>query len=120
LWVYIYLKRWFTTEDCLRVVTSKYFGLAYYGSPIWMTPCLGHQSWKRLFSQHYRAIRAAVGDWKTKIPRAVMDLIGKRANPRQWAQYSIASYAIKAYNRGTTRLSKKLKQMGYINDRCPR
>jgi len=68
---------------------------------------------KSLFSQHYRAIRAAVGDWKTKIPRAVLDIIGKRANPRKWAQYSIASYVIKAYNKGTTQLSKKLMQMGY-------
>jgi len=56
----------------------------------------------------------------TKIPKAVLDIIGKRAIPRQWAQYSIASYTIKAYNKGTTPLSKKLKQMGYINDRCPK
>jgi len=115
-----HLRRWLTTEDCLRIVTSKYFGLAYYGSPVWMTPCLGHQSWKRLFSQHYRAIRAAVGDWRTKIPRAVLDIIGKRANPRQWAQYSVANYTIKAYNKGTTPLGRKLKQLGYINDRCPK
>jgi len=94
--------------------------LAYYGSPVWMKPCLSHQSWKRLFSQHYRAVRAAVGDWRTKIPRAVLDIIGKRANPRQWAQYSVTNYTIKAYNKGTMPLGRKLKQMGYINDRCPK
>jgi len=53
-------------------------------------------------------------------PTYVLDIIGKRANPRQWVQYSIASYVIKSYNRGTTPLSKKLRSIGYINDRCPK
>jgi len=115
-----HLRRWLSIDDCLKVVTSKYYGLAYYGCPVWLTPCLSHNSWKRLFSQHYRAIRAAVGDWKTKIPRAVLDVIRKRANPRQWAKYSISRFVIKAYNNKNTPIRLKLAQQGYINDRNPR
>jgi len=105
-------------NDCLRVVTSKYFGLVYHGSHVWMTPCLSCQSWKCPFNQHYRAIRAAVGDWKTKIPRAILDVIGKRANPHQWAQYTIARFVIKAYKSKDTLIGSRLVQLGYINDRC--
>jgi len=85
----------------------------------WHCPSLSHQSWKYLFSQHYWAICAAVGDGKTKILRAILDIIGKRANPRQLARYSIARYVIKAYDSEETPTGAKLVQLVYINDKCP-
>jgi len=47
------------TEECLKV------GTAYYNSAVWLNDTLPHMAWKRLFTQHYRAL-GAIGDWKTK------------------------------------------------------
>jgi len=72
-------------ESALKIITSQYFGTCYYAAPVWLTDQLFSQSWKRLNNQHFRAIRAAVMDKKNKIPRAMLDIISKRARPRQWA-----------------------------------
>jgi len=59
-----FLRRWINQESALKVVTSQYFGLAYYASPVWMTPDIPCQSWRKLNSLHYRALRAAIKDPK--------------------------------------------------------
>jgi len=69
-----HLKRWLKFNDYLKVVTSKHFGIAYYGSPVWMTPGLSSIPWKRLASQHYRAMRVAIGEWKTTLPQSEIGL----------------------------------------------
>jgi len=114
-----FLRRWIDMESALKVVTSQYFGLAYYASPVWMTPDIPCQSWKKLNSLHYRAIRAAVRDLKQEISRPMLDTISQRATPAQWARYTVASTAIHLVNNSTTRLAKDLKNKMYINDRMP-
>jgi len=69
---------------------------------------------------HYRALRAAVGDYKRKIPKVVLDIISKRATPKQSANYTTASMAIKLYNGTETRLGETLRNRCYINDRHPK
>jgi len=85
--------------------------------PVWLTSQLNSTLWKKLYSSHYRALRAAVGDYKRKIPKAVLDIISKRANPKQWANYTTASMAIKLCNGNETRLGELLRKRYYINDR---
>jgi len=114
-----FLRRWIDQESALKVVTSQYFGLAYYASPIWMTPDIPHHSWKKLNSLHYRAKRAAVKDPKQKISRQILDVVSKRPTPAQWARYSTAWTAISLINGATTRLADELRQKMYINDRMP-
>jgi len=111
-----FLRRYIDQDSALKVITSQYFGTCYYGAPIWLNDQLSHQSWKRLNSQHYRAIRAAVKDRKNKIPRAVL---AKRARPRQWANYIAASTAIKLHNKSNTRIADEIRQNIYINQRQP-
>jgi len=48
-------------------------------------------SWKRLFTQHYRSLRAAIGDWRSKKSRPEIDKLACRANPIQRAKYITAS-----------------------------
>jgi len=72
---------------------------------------------KRLESQHYRAVRAAVRDFKRSIPRAMLDIISKRAPPRQWSNYTTASTAMWLYNTSDTRLAIDLRASAYVNDR---
>jgi len=115
-----YLRRWITQDAALQVVTSQYFGTCYYASPVWLNDQISHHSWKRLNSQHYRAIRAAVKDVKRRIPRVMLNIISKRATPRQWADYSIANAAINLINTSNTRIADELRANIYINDRLPR
>jgi len=70
-----------------------------------------------LESQHYRAIHAAVRDFKRKIPKVMLGVISKRASPRMWSNYITASTATSLYNNSDTRLSEYLRESSYINDR---
>jgi len=115
-----FLRRWIDQDSAMKVITSQYFGTVYYGAAVWLTSQLNSTSWKKLYSSHYRALRAAIGDYKRKIPKAVLDIISKRATPKQWANYTTASMAIKLYNGNETRLGELLRKQCYINDRQPR
>jgi len=114
-----FLRRYITSDNALKITTSQYFGQAYYGAPIWLNKTLSFSQWDRLNRQHYRALRAAIGDYSRKIPRVVLDVIAKRATPKEWSNYINASTAIKVYNNGNTRIGQQLREKGYINDRRP-
>jgi len=115
-----FLRRWIDQDSALQIITSQYFGTIYYGVAVWMTPKLQSSQWRRLDSSHYRALRAAIGDYKRKLPKAVLDIIAKRATPKQWSNYVTASTAIKLFNSKETRIGEQLRQQCYINDRQPR
>jgi len=114
-----FLRRYITNEDALKITTSKYFGQSYYAASVWLNNNLSYNLWERLDRQHYRAIRAAIGDYKKKVPRSVLNIISKRATPKEWANYSSASTAIALYNQNNTRIGTELRNHGYINDRKP-
>jgi len=61
-----------------------------------------------------------VGDYKRKLPRAILDIIAKRATPKQRSNYVTALTAIKLFNTNETRIGEQLRQQCYINDRQPR
>jgi len=65
----------------MKVVTSQFFGTLYYAAPVWLNSELKESQWNRLNSIHYRVIRAAIKDYKRKVPRAVLNIISKRATP---------------------------------------
>jgi len=100
--------------------TSQYFGMIYYGAAVWLNSHLDSVSWKRLYSAHYRALRAAVGDYRGKLPKVVLDIITKRATPKRWAYNTTTSMAIKLFNSNETRLGEALRSQCYINGRRPR
>jgi len=50
--------------------------------PVRLTSNPYYSLWERLESQHYKAIRAAVREFKRKIPRVMLDVISKKAPPR--------------------------------------
>jgi len=115
-----HLRRWLSNENALKVVTSHYFGQSYYCAPLWMNDALSAENWKRLRSQHYRALRAAVGDFRNKISKTTLDLICKRATPRQWGYFISAKTAINLYTKSDTRIANDLRKSVYINDRIPK
>jgi len=50
--------------------------------------------------------------------RSALNIIAKRATPKQWSRYTLAKTVIKLFNPGNTRLGL-LRQNSYINDRNP-
>jgi len=94
--------------------------MVYYGIAVWLTSQLDATSRRRLFSSHFRALRAVLGDYKRKVPKVVLNIISKRATPKQWANYRKAPLAITLFNGGETRLDEIRLYQEYINDRLPR
>jgi len=115
-----HLRRWISKDEALKIVTSHYFGQTYYCSPVWMHDTLSYENWKRLRSQHYRALRAAIGDQKRTRPRQELDQLCKRATPRQWSYYISSKMAAKLYTSSDTRLAHDLRAAAYVNDRTPK
>jgi hypothetical protein len=113
-----FLAKWLNTKELLRLVTTQYHPVIFYGSPLWIG-CLDAKSWKRINSGHYRAIRAALKDYK-KRKRSLVDADAKRATPAEWSRYTMASTVIKLFNSSDTNIAKAIRESSYINDRLPR
>jgi hypothetical protein len=113
-----FLSKWLTKDELLQLVTSQYFGIVYYASPVWMGS-LKATNWRRLNTSHYRAIRSALKDFRKRKKRSELDEESKRATPLEWSKYCIASTVIKLYNRSDTRIGELLRTSAYVNDRLP-
>jgi hypothetical protein len=72
---------------------------------------------RKLNGLHYRLLRIAVCDWKTKISRSDLDNLG-RVRPTTWAKYATASTVIKILrDREPRRLFHHLQQTLYYERR---
>jgi len=67
----------------------------------------------------YKALRAAIGDWKRKKSRHEIDKIANRANPIHWLKYISSSTPIKMFNNSNTSMVLELRERAYINERTP-
>jgi len=70
-----------------------------------MTNSLSSLSWRKLYRQHYRAIRAAARDHRRVISKAVLEVMAGRATPKKWAKYTVASTVIKLVNNSDSRIA---------------
>jgi hypothetical protein len=113
-----FLSKWLKKDELLQLVTSQYFGILYYASPVWMGN-LTSANWKRINSSHYRALRAALKDYRKRKKRSELDAEAKRSTPREWSKYIISSTVIKLYNRSDTNIANLLRSSSYVNDRMP-
>jgi len=66
-WMYSNALNWFCIQiitsvnvSALKIITSQFFGTIYYGAAVSLTSQLDSISWNKLYSTHYRALRAAV------------------------------------------------------------
>jgi hypothetical protein len=114
-----FLAKWLQKSQLLQLVTSQYFPVIFYSSQVW-SESLDANSWKRINSAHYRAIRAALKVYNIRLfGRQELDAMSKRATPKQWTRYSLASAVIKLYNFSDTNVANLLRDTSYVNDRMP-
>jgi len=116
-----FLSKFVDKEMMRRVVTSHFFGMIYYASPVWMSETTTAPHWKTLNSLHYRVLRSSVRDFTYKWSKDDLNNYFKRATPLKWMRYTCSKMAMKLYLLGQAGppMSTKLRASAYINDRQP-
>ncbi len=113
-----FLSKWLTKKELLQLVTSQYMPVVFYAAPLWIGS-INADSWRRLNSAHYRAIRAALQTRIRQHSRDELDALSRRASPSQWARYIVASTVIKLFNNSDSNIADVIRRNAYINDRMP-
>ncbi len=88
-----FIRQSLSQEQTLKVLTSYYYSSIYYGSAVWLGPMTTSNDWKLLNKAHYRALRVVTRDFRREKSKRVLDEECKRATPRQWGHYVVASTA---------------------------
>ncbi len=115
------IRPFISMDQFLQIATSQIFSTTYYASPVWLNNTLASRLWKKVNSFHYRVMRVACNDFRTKISKKVIDSTCKRATPKMWSQYISASTAIKILRDSTPRLlAEALQQSMTVERRRPR
>jgi hypothetical protein len=92
--VFRFLRKYMTESQFLKAVTANYYGAVFYGSSVWLSNC--KTSFKTKFSSlHFRILRSACKDYHFKLSHLQLAQRCGRASPKEWAQYTTASLAIK-------------------------
>lgn len=108
-------------ESMKRVVTTHFFGMLYYSSPVWWTEISPSSDMKTLNSLHYKCLRIASKDHHHRHHKLELNKMFNRATPLEWMNYSCAKMAITLMNMQDSGppMSTRLKHSSYINDRFP-
>jgi len=94
------IRKYLSHSQASQIATSFFYSVLYYGCEIWHHRYLSYHLKQKVKSAHYRALRMIYGIKKT---RDELDKIGRRANPEEWANYSIAKLAAQMIQRGKPR-----------------
>jgi hypothetical protein len=89
-----FIRQTLSTNQCLKILTSYYYSSIYYGSAVWLGAMTASNDWKLPNKAHYHALRTAARDYRKTMSRRSLDCMCKRATPKQWSYYCIASMAI--------------------------
>jgi len=114
-----FLRRYLTMEEMKKVITSHFYGMIYYGAPVWMTETSLSSTWNLLNVLHYKALRTVCADYNRKKSRRLLDSLVKRARPHEWMKFINVKTAIQLTLLGESGppLSRKLRDNLYRNDR---
>jgi len=117
-----YLGRYLDTLEMKKVITSHFFGLIYYASPVWLTEITTSRIWNILNVLHYKALRIVCADFKRTRSRRDLDSTVKRARPYEWMRFINVKTAVQLALMGSSGppISKKLQGNIYRNDRTAR
>ncbi len=94
------IRKYFDTGSYKKILTTQFYSLLCYCAPVWLTPSTKKSLWKLVDSCHYRGLRSAVYDFKNRINREKLEVLCRRASPKQWAKYAMATVVIKCLKTG--------------------
>jgi len=86
-----HLRKFLGREQLLQVTTSFLFSVLFYGNEVWFHKHLSFLNKQKIRSVYYKALRVIFGKhWR----RSELDMMSGRANPDEWADYSLAKMFI--------------------------
>jgi len=114
------LRRRFTKDQFLQIVTAQYFSNLYYCAPVWLNETTSSRLRRMINSAHYRPLRIAMKDYNYRLAKKDLLKSCNRSSPMEWARYSLASIAIKTLtNREPFHLYNSLSKSLYTTRRKP-
>lgn len=114
-----FLSKYLDQTSMKRVITSYYFSIIYYGSPVWLAETTSSKHWHLLNILRYKGIRTVCRDFRKRRTKSELDNILSKAKPKQCMKFSCCKLTIKLLQLGPNNppLSGALQQNLYLNDR---
>lgn len=91
------IRKYLSVKQSTQITTAFYYSVLYYGIEVWFHRHLPFHLKQKIRSAHYRALRVIYGE----ASRQHLDLIGGRATPDEWADYSLAKLAARMVRLGS-------------------
>jgi len=92
------VRKYFTIEKFLQILTSFLFSKLFYSCEIWSYDILSFECKRKIDSFYYKACRVALNDFENTMSRPDINNIVKRATPEEFSKYACARTVINSYN----------------------
>jgi len=117
-----FLSKYMDIKSMKKIITSHYFGMLYYASPVWLNEVTSARIWRILNTLHYKGLRTACRDFRKSKSRDELDKLFNRATPNKWMHYSNSKLALQlfALSQNGPPICDKIKQNIGFNDRTKR
>ena len=92
------IRRYFNTDELLKILTSNYYSILYYNSEVWMLKNLKLSLQNDLLTASSNAIKLALHYPKHLISYNNLHRIANRATPKMYGLYKLSLLLYKTYN----------------------
>jgi hypothetical protein len=92
------IRKYFSREQLLKLITACYYSILYYNSEIWLLPTLNPQSKRKLLSASAAPLKLITRNYDRSMSFESLHFQNKRATPTQMTLYKHALLFHKTYN----------------------
>ena len=96
------IKKFFSKEQLLTIITSNFYSILYYNSEVWHLPTLSPNLKQKLLSASSAPLKICTKNYNNMISFEALHLINNRALPNQITFYKHALCLHKLYNSDST------------------
>jgi hypothetical protein len=101
------IKKYFTCEEILKLLTLKVFSKLYYASLVWLIPNLKEKAFKKLYSQSGRVLKIL----DNSLSYIALHQKFKRATPKLFALYQTSVNLFNGKNNNPFPITDQLNQI---------
>ena len=92
------IRKYFTKEETLKLLTSNFYSILYYNSEIWNTPSLNVKLKQNLLSASANALKICTPSYHSFMSINKLHIVNNRATPTQMSQYKLALTMFTVFN----------------------
>ena len=96
------IRKFFSKEQLLTIITSNFYSILYYNSEVWHLPTLSPNLKQKLLSASSAPLKICTKNYNNMISFKALHLINNRAIPNQITLYKHALCLHKLYNSDST------------------